>query len=141
MGCHAGLNVPQGYVGPGSLGHDWPQTFAGEQAIWVANTGFGLGDTASVALSEEIMRQFAQRMDGSMTAGQALQYAKHAYFGLLGAYGVYDEKALEEPVFYGLPMWRVGGPAYTPGTSPSVPGPVVTPTAPADPAAAHATRL
>src|SRR3954454_4796807 len=141
MGCHAGLNVPEGYVGPGSLGHDWAQTFAAEKAIWVANTGYGLGDTASVALSEEVMRQFAQRLDGSMTAGEALQYAKHAYFGLLGAYGVYDEKAMEEAVYYGLPMWRVGGQAYTPGTSTSVPAPAVTPTPPADPAAAHATTL
>src|SRR3954454_2675214 len=133
MGCHAGLNVPEGYVGPGSMAHDWAQTFAAEKAIWVANTGYGLGATASVALSEEVMRQFAQRLDGSMTAGEALQYAKHAYFGLLGAYGVYDEKAMEEAVYYGLPMWRVGGPAYHAGDT----LPTLNPAAPTDPPAAH----
>ena len=72
------------------------------------------------------MNLFAQRLNGSMTAGQALQYAKHAYYGLLGAYGVYDEKAMEEPVYYGLPMWRVGGARWDPpaagGTPPPVPG-------------------
>src|SRR3954447_8037126 len=141
MGCHAGLNVPDGYVGgpattagsTPSRAQDWPQTFAAQKAIWVANTGFGLGDTAAVALSEELMRQFAQRLNGSVTAGQALQFAKLAYFGSLGAYGVYDEKAMEETVFYGLPMWRVGGPAYHAGDT----LPTLNPAAPTDPPAAH----
>jgi hypothetical protein len=141
MGCHAGLNVPDRYVGGATVpvAQDWAQTFANQKAIWVANTGFGLGDTASVALSEELMKQFAVRLDGSMSAGQALQYAKQAYFGELGAYGVYDEKALEEAVYYGLPMWRVGGPKYDPSTSTSVPAPLVAPAAQVDPVAAHAT--
>jgi hypothetical protein len=86
------------------------------------------------------MNLFAQRLDGSMTAGQALQYAKQAYFGQLGAYGVYDEKALEEPVFYGLPMWRVGGARWDPpaagATAAPVPGPVNPPAPPTNPAAA-----
>ena len=125
MGCHAGLNVPDRYVGTTSgVAKDWAQTLAVQKAIWVANTGFGLGDTATVALSEELMRQFATRLDGSMSAGQALQYAKQAYFGSLGAYGVYDEKAMTEAVFYGLPMWRVGGPTSDGAAVTAVPAPI-----------------
>lgn len=140
MGCHAGLNVPDRYVGGGANAPDWAQTFATQRAVWVANTGFGLGDTASVALSEELMRLLAQRLNGSMTAGQALQYAKQAYFGSLGAYGVYDEKAMEEAVFYGLPMWRVGGARWDPTSGSPVPGPVVTPSPQGDPVAAGASK-
>ena len=144
MGCHAGLNVPDDYVGPGTqMARDWAQTFANEKAIWVANTGFGLGDTDTVALSEQLMRLFAQRLDGSMSAGQALQFAKQAYFGSLGAYGVYDEKALEEVVYYGLPMWRVGGARWDPPASGATAAPVPTPgpaAASGDPAAANATK-
>ena len=139
MGCHAGLNVPDRYVGGDAVvSKDWAQTFANQNAIWVANTGFGLGDTSSVALSEELMRLLALRLDGSMSAGQALQYAKQAYFGSLGAYGVYDEKALEEAVYYGLPMWRVGGVRWDPSSTsnPPVPAPLVNPQV--DPTAAHA---
>ena len=150
MGCHAGLNVPDRYVGgvgstatPAAVAaaKDWAQTFANQNAIWVANTGFGLGDTSSVALSEELMRLLALRLDGSMSAGQALQYAKQAYFGSLGAYGVYDEKALEEAVYYGLPMWRVGGVRWDPSSTsnPPVPAPLVNPHAQVDPTAANAT--
>ena len=138
MGCHAGLNVPDAYVTDPSEQKDWAQTFAQQNAIWIANTGYGLGDTATVALSEELMRLLAVRLNGSMTAGQALQYAKQAYFGELGGYGVYDEKAMEEPVFYGLPMWRVGGAAFTPGKSTRVPGPVTALSSPTTPPAAGA---
>jgi hypothetical protein len=138
MGCHAGLNVPDSYVGAGTqVAKDWAQTFAASRAIWVANTGFGLGDTATVALSERLMQLFAQHLDGTLLAGQALQFAKQGYFSDLGAYGVYDEKAMEEPVFYGLPMWRVGGARWDPPASgqPAAPVPPLQAwTPPADPA-------
>ncbi len=133
MGCHAGLSIPDSYGA--ARGTDWAQTFADQRALWVANTGYGLGDTATVALSEALMREFAARLDGSLTAGQALTFAKQAYFGSLGAYGVYDEKVLGEVVLYGLPMFRIGGPRWDTGpfTPPTQPAPpTVTPVAGGD---------
>ena len=125
MGCHAGLSVPKAYTDVPAKDADWAQTYSAKQAaVYFANTGFGYGDTAAVALSEEVMRQFALRLDGSMTVGEAAVYAKQAYFGQLGAYGPYDEKAMQEATFYGLPMWKVG----TGGTTPPPPA-NVTPTA------------
>jgi hypothetical protein len=115
MGCHAGLSVPASYTDTAAKDKDWAQTYSSKQAaVYFANTGFGYGDTAAVALSEEVMRQFAKRLDGSMTVGEAAIYAKQAYFGQLGAYGPYDEKAMQEATFYGLPMWKVGDGTSTP---------------------------
>ena len=134
MGCHAGLNVPLSYSGiSGANGTaDWPKALATQQALWVANTGYGLGDTATVALSESLMRNFAQRLDGTLTAGAALAFAKQAYLGELGTYGAADEKALQEIAFYGLPMWRIGGPTSDGSTAVVLPAPAalttVTPT-------------
>jgi hypothetical protein len=109
MGCHAGLAMPASYTDTTAKDKDWAQTYSGKQAaVYFANTGFGYGDTASVALSEEVMRQFALRLNGTMSVGEAAIYAKQAYFGQLGAYGPYDEKAMQEATFYGLPMWKIG---------------------------------
>ena len=103
---------------------DWAQTYASQGALYAANTGYGYGDTTSVALSERLMAQFAERLDGTMTVGQAMIFAKQQYFGDLGLYGAYDEKALQEATFYGLPMYKLGT-----GT-PAIPTPVTTTTDP-----------
>jgi uncharacterized repeat protein (TIGR01451 family) len=119
MGCHSGLNVADVLVstaGPRVL--DWPQVYAQQGALYAANTGYGYGDTAAIALSERLMALFAERLDGSMTVGQALTFAKQEYFAGLGVYGVYDEKALVEATFYGLPMYQVG-PAVAPPPPPA----------------------
>ena len=42
------------------------------------------------------MGLYAKLLDGSLTAGQALAYAKQAYYGSLGAVGVYDIKILQQ---------------------------------------------
>ncbi len=132
MGCHAGLSVPDAYV-PGTTAADtatkldWAQALSqAGVSIYVANTGYGIGDTTSVAYSERIMALYAKELDGSLTAGQALVYAKQAYFGSLGAVGVYDLKVLQQVAFYGLPFWYVG--AAPTGSTPPPP-----PTAPAPP--------
>jgi Tol biopolymer transport system component len=124
MGCHSGLNVADVLVATPDPGQskrllDWPQVYAQQGALYAANTGFGYGDTETVALSESLMALFAERLDGSMTVGQALTFAKQEYFASLGVYGVYDEKALVEATFYGLPMYRVGSGA--PSSSPAPP--------------------
>ena len=123
MGCHAGLSVPKSYTDDPDQDADWAQTYLGGQkaAVYLANTGFGYGDTAAVALSEELMRQFALRLNGSMTVGEASIYAKQAYFGQLGLYGPYDEKAMQEAAFYGLPMWKIGDGTTPP---PALPAPI-----------------
>ena len=109
MGCHAGLSVADIAVGVfNDNDSDWAQTYASQGALYAGNTGYGYGDTVAVALSERLMAQFAGRLDGSMTVGQAMIFAKQQYFGDLGLYGVYDEKALQEATFYGLPMYTIG---------------------------------
>jgi len=120
MGCHAGTSVADISVLPTSSTNptDWAQVYGQEAATYVANTGYGYGDTVTVALSEKLMAEFALRLDGSLSAGQALVGAKQHYFGNLGLYGVYDEKALQEIVFYGLPMYRVGASTAAPVVPP-----------------------
>lgn len=123
MGCHAGLNVPDSYMTEAGRMSDWAQTIAENgAAVYLANTGYGYGDTAAVAYSEELMRLFAERLDGSLTVGEAALFAKQAYIGALGAYSAYDEKVVQQAALYGLPMYRVGGS----GTVPPPPAGVVT---------------
>jgi uncharacterized protein YjbI with pentapeptide repeats len=131
MGCHAGLSVPDAYV-PGTttadtaLKLDWAQALSqAGVSIYVANTGYGIGDTSSVAYSERLMGLYAKELDGSLTAGQALAYAKQAYYGSLGAVGVYDLKVLQQVAFYGLPFWYVGAAptGSTPPPPPAAPAP------------------
>ena len=105
MGCHAGYNVA-GLVVPASLDADWPQTFAAQQAVYVANTTYGLGDTAAVAYSEQVMANFAHYLNGTMTVGEAYANAISDYFGGLGTVSPYDEKAGEAATLFGLPMYR-----------------------------------
>ena len=116
MGCHAGLPLSDVVLAatqppapiPPTNPQDWPQTYAAAGAVYVANTGFGIGDTASIAYSEQLMALFAQHLDGASRIGEALSAAKEDYFSGLGAVSVYDEKALNEAELYGLPMWTVG---------------------------------
>ncbi len=139
MGCHAGLSIIQALFDaagddPGRdlpsvadpRAKDWPEVFARQGAIFIGNTGYGYGDTASVALSEKLMLGFAQNLNGRVTLGGALWRANQTYFSQLGLYGVYDEKVLMEATFYGLPMYRLG-PTPAPGV---VPLPLLGPTPP-----------
>ena len=128
MGCHSGTSAPDFYLGTsGGDALDWPQAFAQQRAIWVANTGFGYGDTAAVAYSEKLMARFASALRDGRGAGEALRMAKQRYLGE-GLSNSYDAKVLSQTVFYGLPMFRVG-----PGEPPVVTPSLVTPTP--DPAA------
>ncbi|MDP1848696.1 MAG: hypothetical protein Q8K79_12955 [Solirubrobacteraceae bacterium] len=110
IGCHAGLSSIDAYglAGDPGLG-DWAAQLTKAGSAFVGNTGFGYGDTGSVAYSERLLAGFASQLaTRDSTAGQALMYAKQQYFATLGAPGVYDGKALQELTFYGLPMYRVG---------------------------------
>jgi Tol biopolymer transport system component len=116
MGCHAGLSVADSIVTASTL--DWPETFAQKgTSAFLGNTGFGFGDSLVVAYSEELSKLFAQRIAAGSSVGEALAAAKQAYYGELGVFGVYDEKAMAEFTLYGLPMWTVTGPPPTGGSS------------------------
>jgi CSLREA domain-containing protein len=106
MGCHAGFQTTDAVVGSTVL--DWPQYFAQHNTGFVGNTGYGLGDTDSVAFSEELMSNFAGNLGGSTTLGQALLQAKRQYYLSRVAFSNYDEKTLSEAELYGLPMYSVG---------------------------------
>ena len=106
MGCHAGFQTTDAVVGSTVL--DWPQYFAQHDTGFVGNTGFGLGDTDSVAFSEELMADFAGKLGGSNTLGAALLQAKQQYYLSRVAFSNYDEKALSEAELYGLPMYGIG---------------------------------
>ncbi|MFC1951114.1 PKD domain-containing protein [Chloroflexota bacterium] len=114
MGCHSGLSVDDSVSEPGDSALDFPQVFSQRSAWYVGNTGYGYGDSDIVALSEELMRNFAWALgDGESAAvGQALVAAKQQYFLSMGTYGAFDEKILIESTLYGLPMYNV---VLTPG--------------------------
>ncbi len=109
MGCHGGLHVPDELFATGDpRALDWAQVYARQSATWVANTGYGYGETEGVELSERLMALYAERLDGSVTAGEALFYAKQTYLGTQQAeYGPFDEKVLQEATFYGIPFYEV----------------------------------
>ncbi|MFC1998623.1 PKD domain-containing protein, partial [Chloroflexota bacterium] len=109
MGCHSGLSVDDSVSLPGDTALDYPQAFSQLSAWYVGNTGYGYGDSDIVALSEELMRNFAWALGDaeSVAVGQALVAAKQQYFLSMGTYGAFDEKILIESTLYGLPMYEV----------------------------------
>jgi hypothetical protein len=115
MGCHGGLNVP----GSDGQAKDWAEVWGSKKvAMYLANTGYGYGDSASVALSERLMALFAQNLHtNGLTVGEQWVNALHQYFATAGAYDVYDEKVMAETTFYGLPFWKFSSPG--PSTIPA----------------------
>jgi PKD repeat protein len=114
MGCHAGLNVPDRgalEADPGigvDSALDFPQAMARQRAVYIASTGFGLGDDEGIGGTERLMLLYAQQLvSGQVDAGAALVAAKQAYLQSLAPMTVYDEKSSIQTVFYGLPMYRV----------------------------------
>ena len=84
IGCHGGLNVPDTVGGPVITDDqkrllDWAQAYGQKQvtlgatspaAVYVANTGFGYGDTKTIDLSERLMGQFAKNLNSYGTIGE-----------------------------------------------------------------------
>ncbi len=106
MGCHSGLSVTDAVVTANT--YDWAQAYAHNGVgAYLGNTGFGYGDSLVVAYSEQLDAIFAKKIAAGSTVGNALAAAKQEYFGGLGVFGVYDEKAMAEFTLYGLPMWSV----------------------------------
>jgi PKD repeat protein len=114
LGCHAGLNVPDAESLPVSSAAgidpalDFPQAFAQQQAVYIASTGFGLGETEGIAGTELLMTNLSKTLvQGNSMVGAALVAAKQAYFGSLSTVTEYDEKSSIQVTLYGLPMYQV----------------------------------
>jgi hypothetical protein len=112
VGCHSGMNffdddILAGYEG-GEL--DWPQVLVGQGISLIGNWGYGYGDDAMIAYSEELMLEFARQI-GSSTIGNALVEAKREYILNQVVLDSFHEKILMESVFYGLPHWALNTPA------------------------------
>jgi PKD repeat protein len=114
MGCHAGFNAPDETSEPAdeSTGIDpsldFAQAMARQRAVYVASTGFGLGDDQGLGGTEKLLGIFAEKLlGGGASAGQALVDAKETYLSELSVMTVYDVKSSIEASFYGLPMYQV----------------------------------
>ena len=104
VGCHLGLNFLD-IDAPGNPGAvDFPQALISQGGTLIGNWGFGYGDDAAIAYSEELMLEFAHRL-GSERIGQVLVEAKREYLLNQAVMDPIHEKILMEAVFYGLPMW------------------------------------
>jgi hypothetical protein len=82
MGCHAGLNVTDrdSYAADPGMGItpalDFPQAMAQQRAIYLASTGFGLGDDQGIAGTERLMGIFTEKlMEDNLNVGDALKSA------------------------------------------------------------------
>ena len=115
MGCHSALSVSDRTIG--ELSDDFAQALTRQGGVYVGNTGFGYGDTDMIAYSERLMELFGESLVNptvlnvttgrTTTSGQALQFAKNDFLAELGSVSTYDEKALMEATFYGVPFYRV----------------------------------
>ncbi|MDP3062880.1 MAG: PKD domain-containing protein, partial [Chloroflexota bacterium] len=114
IGCHAGLNVPDRSAEAADPGlginpaMDFVQAMAVQRAVYVASTGFGLGDDEGIGGTERLLTIFAKALvQGDAAVGSALVSAKQQYLISLSAMTVYDEKSSIQTTLYGLPMYRV----------------------------------
>lgn len=116
VGCHGGLNAGDELGRAGAAAdiaaqyQDWAQTLQQDKiAAFVGNTGFGYGDTDTIAASEKLFKLFAENMNkGSSVLGDNWLNALTDYFVSASVYSAYDEKVMLEATYYGLPFWRFG---------------------------------
>jgi hypothetical protein len=128
VGCHSGLNVPDNIAtvaaGDQQRLRDWAQAYMNARsAVYVANTGFGYGDTTVIDLSERLMDHFASTLNSGGTIGEQWVRALHQYYAEPSNYDVIDEKVMVEANMYGLPFYDFGSTAPpSPALPPTVPG-------------------
>ncbi len=119
MGCHSALPVSD-FVFGNVLKNDWAQAYAQIGAVvYMGNTGYGLGDTAAALYSEKLNILFADRLDGSMTVGQALAFAKQEY-AATPTHSGYHLKVIDQATLMGLPMYRIGTGTTAPPPTPAI---------------------
>jgi hypothetical protein len=128
-GCHAGLNVP-----PTNADNplDLPQAFVSKGANYIGNTGYGWGMRSEIGLSEKMIRLYTRALlkgsRGSM--GKSLATAKALYYQQDQDLSSYDEKVMQQLVYYGLPMYELDSGAVLSGEDNSFPGVGFTPSLP-----------
>lgn len=105
LACHGGLNVPDDQD---SFTTDLVESFVMKGANYVGNTGYGWGYRGSIGLSEQMMQLFTARLVKGGAMGPALSEAKAEYYKLTKAARSYDEKVMQQLIFYGLPMFEHG---------------------------------
>ena len=107
MGCHSGLNAPASYLSPTDPLYDWAQALLARQAVYVANTGFGFGDSEFQAYSEELMALMTEQFATSNTIGEAFRNAQQIFASQTPKWSPYHDKSLMEATLYGLPFYRL----------------------------------
>lgn len=141
VGCHAGLNVGD-ELGAATASAadlpkylDWAQVYSKDlNAVYVANTGYGYGDTATVAASERLMTLFASKLGvNSPNIGDNWLDALTTYAGTAGVLSAVDEKVMGEATLYGLPFYHFSSVKTVPagGTAPTSDGVVASTSYPA----------
>jgi hypothetical protein len=130
-GCHAGLNVPPN--NPTSP-TDLAEAFVGKGANYIGNTGYGWGMRDNVGLSEKVIRLYTRALlkDSKASMGKALVTAKGLYYQQDQDFSSYDEKVMQQVVYYGLPMYEVETGAALPGPGNDFPGVDFSPTLPSE---------
>ncbi|MDW3213051.1 MAG: choice-of-anchor Q domain-containing protein [Ilumatobacteraceae bacterium] len=110
MGCHSGYSVSDVQIGvaPTAAPNDWAQELArGRTTVFGGNTGYGYGDTDRIALTEMLTAIFADEVGGHGSIGAAWAAAKQRMARDVLVLDAYQEKALQQFVLYGLPMFHV----------------------------------
>jgi len=106
LGCHGGLNVP---ASNSTNALDLAEAFARKRTNYVGNTGYGWGLLNNIGLSEKVIRLFTKELLKAETVamGKALTNAKRKYFAEDQNFSAYDEKVMQQLIFYGLPMFQL----------------------------------
>jgi len=87
---------------------------ARQRAVFIASTGYGLGDDQGIGGTELLLTDFSKELvKGDVFVGNALTAAKSSYLGGLASMTPYDEKSSIEATLFGLPMYQVKVPAGT----------------------------
>jgi PKD domain len=122
MGCHGGLNVPDRAALPADAGLgidpslDFAQAMARQRAVFIASTGYGLGDDIGLAGTELLLTVFADELvQGDVFIGNALRDSKESFLLSLLSMTTYDEKSSIQLTMFGMPMYKVEVPD-TPGS-------------------------
>jgi hypothetical protein len=119
VGCHSGLNVPDSIATVAAADQqrkvDWAEAYMrSKTAVYVANTGFGYGETTTIDLSERLMDHFAANINSGGTIGEQWVRALHQYYSEPSNYDVIDEKVMLEANMYGLPFYGFTAPPPPP---------------------------
>ncbi|KRB36741.1 PD40 domain-containing protein [Microbacterium sp. Root180] len=106
LGCHSGVHLPESIYGDEP---HWAGTFT-DAGGFVGSTGCGLADESALGPSERLLALYAGWIgvdgeNGPVSAGSALAFAKQSYIASAAQYTEADALALEQTIFYGVPLY------------------------------------